>query len=202
MNFQDSPLDTKLASPLVAAAVISLSLASCDRKPSGAPSPGGESTPVELSAPDPTPDPDTETVQDSSEAPDPEPPAPKGALLEMKESADGKTITVTGHLSSEYQVKDLADNLKYAFPDLTIVSEVKFAPEASEVVWGNRVTDLLVPLVTTVDEAYFHYQNGITTVGGTVDNRGTINQIEKLTSYVMEADDSRGITNKLKVKSP
>ena len=75
-------------------------------------------------------------------------------------------------------------------------------PSSLTVVWGNRVTDLLIPLINSVAEAHFHYENGITTLGGTVEDRGLINQIEKMTSYVMEADDSRGTTNNLKVKQP
>lgn len=187
---------------LLPALAVSLILTACDQGSDAPTPPSDEPDPAEATTPAPAPESPPASEPEPEKPSPPQETAPRGALLEMKESADGKTITVTGHLSSEYQVRDLGDNLKYAFPELTIVNEVKFDPEAQEVVWGNRVTDLLIPLVTSVEEAYFHYDKGITTLGGKVESRAMIKQIEQVTSYVMEADDSKGITNKVEVKQP
>lgn len=179
-----------------------LACSACDNSaPVEDPTPAPEESPAEEPA----------TPEDSSDAPEstsadsnaPEPEAaqeaiPDGPLLELKESEDGQTITVTGRLSSEYQIRDLQDHLKFAFPEATLEVDITHIPQLREVVWANRVNDLLIPLVKSVDGAYFHYEKGMTTLGGTVTERGLINQIEKMTSYIMEADDARGINNQIK----
>ena len=134
-----------------------------------------------------------------AEASPPEP-VPESPVLEVTENEKEKRIVVSGHLSSPSQGQILIDTIAREFPDYEVVDEYKAYPSLQLVIWGNRIDTLVLPLLKNVEDAHFHYDKGVTTIGGTVKKRQAISQLHNMTIYVMEAGDSRGIENNLKVK--
>ncbi len=120
-------------------------------------------------------------------------------MLDVREDEAAKEIRVSGRISSTYQKDDLMSGLKGAFGYMTIVDELEVDRQLPEVTWGNRVNDFLLPFLDVAKDAHFQYDKGVTLIEGTVKERKQINQIGNMAVYVMEAADSRGISNRVKV---
>lgn len=109
-------------------------------------------------------------VNDSSKSKSVEeekPKEPEDALLDVK-MTPGK-IVVSGALKSRIQIARIEEDLKRAFPKLTIQNDLELEFHRYPVGWGNRVSaDLLVPYFQQVKEGRVRYEKGIVLLEGSV----------------------------------
>ena len=157
------------------------------------------------SKPDPAIEAEAASPPDPFEAPNaaPEaeaPPAPSGPALEVREDEAAGKIFLAGTISSKYQKEDLVRNLATTFGSMEIVDELSVDRTVTEVVWGNRIGDLLLPFLESAENARFHYEEGVTTLQGTVEKANLVGRIGSLGVNVMEAPDARGFNNEVKAK--
>lgn len=142
-----------------------------------------------------------ETAEAPEMKPEPEtPPAPSGPVLEVREDEAAGKIFLSGTISSKYQKEDLIRDLGTTFASMEIVDELSVDKAVTEVVWGNRIGDLLLPFLQSAENARFHYAEGVTTLQGTVEKGNLIGRIGSLGINVMEAPDALGFKNEVKAK--
>lgn len=154
-----------------------------------------------VAAPEPVPAPQSEAppVDPPPSAP-PEPEPPLIAVVEVREDEAAKKITFSGQVSSRYQIQDLVDRFTHEFADHEIINQLRHEPELHDLNWMNRADDYLVPFLQTVENAHFHYQEGVTTLAGTVETQGHADQHSKMVVEILSDTDSRALENRLKVK--
>lgn len=154
-------------------------------------------TPEPAPAPPATPAPPAPVA--AAPEPAPVPPAPEPPLkpiLEVREQ--GNKITLSGHLSSRFQIADIVSGITSNFPDAEIVNNLTADARIEEVRWGNRVNDLLLPLIHHLEDARFYYEDGVTHLEGTATKPGMNAEFQKMTVYVMGDSDARDIKNQIK----
>ena len=184
----------------VSAALSALMVAvSCDapvKMPAPPQQPQVESPPPAPTPPPVAAAPTLPAVSPPVQAPAPEPAIPEGPILEVRE--EGKKITISGWISSQFQAADIVKGITYSFPEGEIVNELQTDSRIPEVRWGNRVMDLILPLLGNVEDARFYYKDGVTHLEGTVKEAGMITQFQTFTTNVMSDSDARDIENRLK----
>ncbi|MCB1090352.1 MAG: hypothetical protein KDL87_02395, partial [Verrucomicrobiae bacterium] len=133
-----------------------LLLSSCDAPVKTPNPPEPEQKPTEAAQASAAPSPPSAVPEAPASAPTPEAPQPEiptDPTLEIRE--EGNKIVVKGWLSSRYQAQDIINGLTSSFPDAEVINELQTDPGVTEVGWGNRVLELVVPLLGGTTDARF-----------------------------------------------
>ena len=93
-------------------------------------------------------------------------------------------MNLTGHLRSEYQVKDIVAALEQS--PFSLTNRLTADPEIKGVEWGNRVGPLLADLAANVPDLHFRIAGGEITITGTVKDEAEKNRLQRAISYVFE----------------
>ena len=105
-------------------------------------------------------------------------------------------MNLSGHLRSEYQIKDIVAALGRSRFSLT--SDLTAEPDTKRVDWGNRVGPLLVDLAESVPDLHFRISDGAITITGTVQDAAEKNRLQRAISYVFETSmDISALNNEL-----
>ncbi len=120
--------------------------------------------------------------------------APNPPVLDLK--LLGGNMNLSGHLRSEYQIKDIVAALGRSRFSLT--SDLTADPDTKRVDWGNRVGPLLVDLAESVPDLHFRISDGAITITGTVQDAAEKNRLQRAISYVFETSmDISALNNEL-----
>ena len=111
----------------------------------------------------------------------------------------GDQLVLSGRIRSELQAKEIAAALQ--IEGLTLENKLEVDPKTPGIDWGNRVGQLLPPLVATVPDLHFHVEAGVITLTGTVKSERDKNQLQRDIVYVMESPLIRDLKNELKISA-
>ncbi len=190
--------------PCLLAPAILVTFVSCEDPVNVSTAPSApETRPAADPAPTPAATPTEPAPASPPETPPPapaEPPAPLIAIVDVLEDETAKKITLSGQVSSRYQIQDLVERFTYEFPDYEIIHELKHEPELQDLNWMNRADDYLIPFLQSVENAHFHYQEGVTRLEGTVETQAHVNLHSKMVIEILSDTDSRSLENLLKAK--
>ena len=108
-------------------------------------------------------------------------------------------MNLTGHLQSEYQVKDI--NTALGQSKFSLTSNLTADPDTKRVDWGNRVGPLLADLAESVPDLHFRISDGAITITGTVKDAAEKNRLQRAVSYVFETSmDITALNNELQAQ--
>lgn len=124
---------------------------------------------------------------------------PEEPVLHIIEK-DGKLI-VKGSIKGRYDKKDMLNILRQKLTDLEVVDELETTSDRIPLGWEGRLAEsLLIPFISMTENAELHYENGIVTLEGVVENEKAIEQLQKAVINTIYGPYSRDIENNLKVK--
>jgi len=155
--------------------------------------------PAVASAPAPVADTPTALVEESTSAPAPIEPLPMDEPIFKIWMAE-KEITITGGLKSRIQVDRIVTAMKEAFPEHSIVNELKVEAHRFPVGWGNRLADeFLVPYFKEVSSPGVAYQSGIVTLLGEVKSSSRHQVLTEMAVITFSGEMTQDIINKITV---
>jgi hypothetical protein len=157
--------------------------------------------PAAASAPAPVPLADTPPapVAEAKPAPAPTDPLPMEEPIFKIWMAE-KEITITGGLKSRIQVDRIVTAMTEAFPEHSIVNELKVETHRYPVGWGNRVADeFLVPYFKEVNSPGVAYQTGVVTLLGEVKSGSRHRTLTEMAVITFSGELTQDIDNKITI---